>query len=254
MSDKTIIIMPAYNAETTLEQTVRDLPAGCCDEIILVDDCSTDRTVEVAERLGLTVIRHSENRGYGANQKTCLDTALDHGADAIVMIHPDYQYDPRLVPHVVGFLRLGICDVVLGSRIRTRRQAIGSGMPPVKYFANRFLTVVENVAMGQNLSEWHTGYRAYTRRVVETIPYHRNSDDFVFDSQFLVQAVHFGFEIGDVPVPCRYMPEASSINLRRSTTYGLQTLGLVLRYRLHRMGLLRCRLFEPRESDRAEVD
>jgi len=246
VNDKTIIVMPARNAEATVEKTVRDLPDGACDEIILVDDCSTDRTVEIAERLGLTVIRHTENRGYGANQKTCLDAALAHGADYVVMIHPDYQYDPRLVPYVVGFLRLGICDVVLGNRIRTRRQAIGSGMPPVKYVANRALTIIENTLLGQNLGEWHTGYRAYTRKVVLALPYHRNSDDFAFDSQFLAQAVHFGFEIGDVPVPCRYMAEASSINLRRSTQYGLETLWVVARYWLHRLRLVRCDLFEPK--------
>jgi len=148
---------------------------------------------------------------------------------------------------VVGFLREEICDVVLGSRIRTRAQAMGAGMPAVKYFANRILTIIENVVMGQNLGEWHTGYRAYTRRVLETIPYHRNSDDFVFDSQFLAQAVHFGFEIGDVPVPCRYMEEASSIDLKRSTTYGLATLGTMARWVLHRFHVWRCPLFEPND-------
>jgi len=243
MDGKTIIIMPAYNAEATLERTVRDIPAGSYDEIILVDDCSRDGTVEVATRLGLTVIRHEKNRGYGGNQKTCLDTALAHGADYIIMIHPDYQYDPRLVPHVVGFLKAGICDIVLGSRIRTRQEAIGCGMPRFKYYANRMLTIFENVMLGQNLSEWHTGYRAYTRGVAETIPYHRNSDDFVFDSQWLVQAVYFKFRIGDVPVPCRYMAEASSINFRRSVTYGLQTLKVVFQYWAHRLRLTECVLF-----------
>lgn len=243
MGEKTIIIMPAYNAEATLEKTLRDLPAGCYDEIILVDDCSRDHTAEVAERLGLTVIRHERNRGYGGNQKTCLDAALAHGADYIVMIHPDYQYDPRLVPHVVGFLKAGICDVILGNRVRTRREAIGCGMPYFKYLANRLLTIFENVTLGQNLGEWHTGYRAYTRKVAETIPYHSNSDDFVFDSQWLVQAVYFGFRIGDVPVPCRYMAEASSINFYRSLKYGLQTIKTVLQYWLHRARVTRCRLF-----------
>ena len=249
MGDKTIVVMPAYNAETTLEQTVADLPDGACDEIILVDDCSQDRTVEIAERLGLTVIRHETNRGYGGNQKTCFDTALAHGADTIVMIHPDYQYDPRLVPYVVGFLQMGICDVVLGNRIHTRAQALDAGMPAVKYFANRGLTIIENVLMGQNLGEWHTGYRAYTRQVLETIPYHRNSDDFVFDSQCLVQAVAFGFRLGDVPVPCRYMPEASSINIRRSTKYALQTLATVLKYKLCQMKLCRSKLFRPKDPE-----
>lgn len=248
MPEKTVIIMPAYNAESTLERTVKDLPEGSCDEIILVDDCSKDRTVEIARDLGLTVIEHEQNRGYGGNQKTCMDAALEHGADFIVMIHPDYQYDPRIVPGVVEFLRLGICDVLLGNRIRTRGQAIGAGMPVVKYIANRFLSMTENVLLGQNLGEWHSGWRAYRREVVETIPYHRNSDDFVFDSQFLVQCVHFGFEIGDVPVPCRYMEEASSINLGRSTKYGLETLGMVGWYWLHRAKLVRCPMLEPRDE------
>ena len=240
MSDKkVIVVMPAYNAEATVEKTVRDMPAGSYDEIILVDDCSKDRTAEVARGLGLTVVQHQKNRGYGGNQKTCYDTALAHGADFIVMIHPDYQYDSRLLPYVVGFLKTGICDVLLGSRIRTRAQAIGSGMPPIKYYSNRFLSLVENVVMGQNLAEWHSGYRAYTRKVLETVPYNNNSDDFVFDAQFLAQAVHFGFEIGDVPVPCRYMEEASSINLSRSITYGVGCLRVAGRYWLHEHHLLK---------------
>jgi glycosyltransferase involved in cell wall biosynthesis len=233
VSEKVIVVMPAYNAEATVEKTVRDMPSGSYDEIILVDDCSKDRTAEVARGLGLTVVQHQKNRGYGGNQKTCYDTALAHGADYVVMIHPDYQYDSRLLPYVVGFLKTGICEVLLGSRIRTRAQAIGSGMPPIKYYSNRFLSLVENVVMGQNLAEWHSGYRAYTRKVLETIPYNRNSDDFVFDAQFLAQAVHFGFEIGDVPVPCRYMEEASSINLRRSITYGVGCLRVAGRFWLH---------------------
>jgi glycosyltransferase involved in cell wall biosynthesis len=234
--------MPAYNAATTLEKTVQDIPPGSADEIIVVDDCSKDRTVEVAKKLGLTVIQRESNGGYGANQKTCYREALARGADIVAMIHPDYQYDSRLLPYVVGFLEAGICDVVLGSRIRTRREALECGMPTYKYFANRFMTMVENLVLGQNLSEWHTGYRAYKREVLERLPFERNSDDFVFDSQFLVQCVHFGFRIGDVPVPVRYMPEASSINLRRSTRYGLETMGMVGRFALHRMGLWKSHL------------
>jgi glycosyltransferase involved in cell wall biosynthesis len=248
MGEKVIVVMPAYNAEATVEKTVRDMPLGSYDEIILVDDCSKDRTAEVARGLGLTVIQHRKNRGYGGNQKTCYDTALEHGADYVVMIHPDYQYDSRLLPYVVGFLKTGICDVLLGSRIRTRAQAIGSGMPPIKYYSNRFLTIVENVIMGQNLAEWHSGYRAYNRKALETIPYNRNSDDFVFDAQFLAQAVHFGFEIGDVPVPCRYMEEASSINLRRSITYGVGCLRVAGRFWLHEHHLLKYGPLAPKRA------
>ena len=240
--------MPAYNAATTLEATVRDIPEGSVDEIILVDDVSKDNTVEIARSLGLTVIEHSENRGYGGNQKTCYDEALKRGADVVVMIHPDYQYDSRLAPYIVGFLESGICDVVLGSRIRTRQEALECGMPPYKYLSNRMLTVIENFLTGQNLGEWHTGYRAYTADVLRTIPYHKNSDDFVFDSQFLVQAVYFGFRIGDVPVPVRYMREASSINFRRSVTYGLRTLEAVLQFYLARMGLIHPAIFQRDEG------
>jgi len=233
---KVIVVMPAYNAEETVERTVSDIPEGAVDEIILVDDCSSDRTVEIARSLGVTVIEHTENQGYGGNQKTCYDEALKRGADIVVMVHPDYQYDSRVVPHIVGFLRLGICDVVLGNRIRTRREAMGCGMPVWKYLSNRFLTLCENLLLAQNLGEWHTGYRAYTREVLETIPFHENSDNFVFDTQFLVQAVAFGFRIGDVPVPVRYMDEASSIAFWPSARYGLSTLWTVIRYHLHRLG------------------
>ncbi|MBI3492892.1 MAG: glycosyltransferase family 2 protein, partial [Acidobacteria bacterium] len=169
--------MPAYNAETTLERTVVDIPPNVVDEIVLCDDCSTDGTVALAERLGLHVIRHDRNKGYGANQKVCYDTALARGADIIVMIHPDYQYDPRVTPLAVGFLTTGICDVVLGSRVRSRRETLEGGMPLYKYLANRLLTVMENVVFGQNLGDFHSGFRAYRRRVLETIDYHANADD-----------------------------------------------------------------------------
>lgn len=232
-----VAVLPAYNAARTLERTLRDFPPGSVDHIILVDDCSKDDTAAVAEAMGVTVIRHERNRGYGGNQKTCYRHALDLGADYIVMIHPDYQYDSRVLSLAIGFIQLGICDVVLGSRIRTRREALEGGMPLVKYLANRGLTTIENIALGQNVGDFHSGFRAYRRRVLETIPYENNSDDFVFDSQFLVQCVHFGFHLGDIPVPVRYFDEASSINFRRSSIYAVQTLWAVLQYWLYRFRL-----------------
>jgi len=250
VTEKTIVVMPAYNAGKTLEATVNDIPREAVDEIIVVDDFSVDNTVEVARRLPVTLIQHAVNRGYGANQKTCYDEALKRGADYVIMVHPDYQYDSRLVPHFLGFLKLGICDVLLGNRIRTRHEVLACGMPVYKYVANRGLTIVENILAGQNLGEWHSGYRGYRREVLETIPYHRNSDGFVFDSQFLFQAVHFGFKIGDVPVPVRYEAGASSINFVRSVGYGLGTLGVVGRWILHRAGV-KSQLFERAETAHA---
>jgi glycosyltransferase involved in cell wall biosynthesis len=241
---RVVAVMPAYNAERTLAATLADIPVGAVDEVILVDDGSTDRTVQVARDMGLTVIAHPENRGYGGNQKTCYREALARGAEVVVMIHPDYQYDSRVIPLAVGFIELGICDVVLGSRIRSRAEALQGGMPVYKYIANRFLTFAENCALGQNLGDFHSGFRVYSRAVLERIPFERNSDDFVFDTQFLVQAVHHGFRLGDVPVPVRYFDEASSINFRRSMTYGLSTLGVVGRYWLHRLGVWRSRLLK----------
>jgi glycosyltransferase involved in cell wall biosynthesis len=230
MPVKTIIVMPAYNAAATLERTYNDIPPGMVDEIILVDDASSDRTVNIARKLGLTVIVHSKNRGYGANQKTCYDEALKRNPDIVVMIHPDYQYDSSLIPYIIGFLEKGICDVILGSRIRTRKETLACGMPKYKYLSNRMLTFIENIVLGQNISDFHSGYRAYTRKVLETIPYQNNSDGFVFDTEFLAQAVYFGFRIGDVPVPVRYFDEASSINFLNSTIYGLKTLLTLLKY------------------------
>ena len=244
MRSRVIIVMPAYNAAATLEKTVKDIPEGLADEIILVDDSSEDDTVNIAKGLGLTVMVHDRNKGYGANQKTCYDEALKRGANIVVMIHPDYQYDSSLAPLFAQIIEKGICDVMLGSRVRTRKECIDSGMPLYKYISNRLLTILENLITGQNLSEWHTGYRAYSKKVLEKIPYHKNSDGFVFDSQFLIQAVYFGFKIGDLPVPCRYMREASSINLGRSIIYGMGTVKTVLQFILQKLRIMRSHLFE----------
>ncbi len=244
MQSKVIIVMPAYNAATTLEKTVRNIPPGLADEIILVDDSSRDDTVRIATSLGLSVFVHRENRGYGANQKTCYDEALRHGAEIVIMIHPDYQYDSSLAPLFTDIIGKGVCDIILGSRIRTRKECLDSGMPLYKYISNRFLTILENLITGQNLSEWHTGYRAYSRKVLETIPYHKNSNDFVFDAQFLIQAAFFGFRMGDLPVPCRYMSEASSINLSRSIGYGLGTIKTLFQFILQKLHVMTFDLFK----------
>jgi glycosyltransferase involved in cell wall biosynthesis len=240
---KVIAVMPAYNAERTLAATLADVPVGSIDEVILVDDGSTDRTVQVAREMGLTVIEHPRNRGYGGNQKTCYRHALERGADIVVMIHPDYQYDSRVIPHAVGIIELGICDVVLGSRIRSRQEALTGGMPRWKYVANRFLTALENLSLGQNLGDFHSGFRVYRRAVLERIPFERNSDDFVFDTQFLVQAIHLGFRLGDIPVPVRYFDEASSINFMRSVKYGFSTLNAIGSFWLNRLRIYRSPLF-----------
>lgn len=242
---KVIVIMPAYNAETTLEKTLKDIPEGCVDEVILGDDASQDRTVEIAKRLGIKVLQHEVNMGYGANQKTCYREALKDGADIIVMIHPDYQYDSRLTPYMVGLIRDGVCDVMLGSRIRTRKEVLSGGMPVYKYLANRFLTFIENLVLGQNMAEFHTGFRAFKREVLTTVPFELNSDDFVFDQEILIQAVAFDFKLGEIPVPTRYFEEASSINFQRSVKYGIQTLWTLVKLVLHRTGLKKYQLFQP---------
>lgn len=242
-SKKVIVVMPAYNAEHTLEETLKDIPEGSTDQIILTDDCSKDRTVEIARGLGITVLCHTENRGYGANQKTCYNEALKAGADIVVMIHPDHQYDSRLIPFATGFLSVGICDVIIGSRIRTRREALESGMPRYKYISNRFLTIIENMILGQNLGDFHSGFRVYTREVLMKIPYTENSNDFVFDSEFLAQAVFYGFRIGDIPIPTRYFAEASSITFTRSLKYGIQTLYVMAKYILQKTGLMKFKIF-----------
>ncbi len=240
---RVIVVMPAYNASATVARTVQDIPPGSVDEVILVDDCSRDDTVAVAQSLGLTVVRHEQNLGYGGNQKTCYQLALERGAEYVVMVHPDYQYDSRVIPAAIDFLKLGICDMVLGSRIRTRREALQGGMPIYKYISNRILTLIENIALGQNLGDFHSGFRAYRREVLETVPWQNNSNDFVFDSQFLAQAVYFGFKLGDIPVPVRYFDEASSINFRRSCIYGLATLRVLQQFWFRKLGLTRNKLF-----------
>jgi len=249
---KVVLVMPAYNAADTLRQTWADIPVGYVDEHILVDDASRDDTVAIARSLGIHVLEHARNRGYGGNQKTCYREALDRGADIVIMLHPDYQYDPRLVPMMILPLQLGILDVMLGSRVRTRQECLESGMPLYKYLGNRLLTLIENIALGQNMGEFHSGFRAYRRKVLETLPFERFSDDFVFDSQFLVSAVDAGFRLGEIPVPVRYMPEASSIGFQRSVRYGLGTLGAVGQYLLKRTGLPPARIFsEPASRSRA---
>ena len=235
--------MPAYNAALTLEKTIAEIPDGSVDEIILVDDRSQDDTINIARRLGLTVFIHDNNRGYGGNQKTCYKLALERNADYIIMVHPDYQYDSRLIPLAVDLLKLEICDIVLGCRIRTRRECLSGGMPVYKYIANRFLTIIENVALGQNLGEFHSGFRAYRRSVLETIPFLKNSDDFAFDAQFLIQAIHFGFIIGDIPMHVRYFKEASSVGFWQGTKYGLKSLEAIMIFFMHRMGLIKSPLF-----------
>lgn len=240
---KIVVVMPAYNAEKTVEKTYRDIPKHIVDDIILVDDNSPDKTVEIAESLGLKTITHKKNMGYGANQKTCYREALKNGADVIVMIHPDYQYDARLTPYIAGIIADDICDVVLGNRIRTRWEALSGGMPLYKYIANRILTALENFLLGQNLGEFHSGFRAYSKKVLETIRWENNSDDFVFDQQFLVEAVACKLKIGDIPVPAKYFSEASSINFLRSCKYGFSGLFFVLRFLLHRVGIIRSKIF-----------
>jgi len=235
--EATWVVMPAYNAQRTLEATYNDLPQPLRDRVILVDDGSTDETVAIACKLGIEVIEHESNIGYGANQKSCYQAALSHGAKYVVMIHPDYQYDARMAMVMVEIIALGNCDVVLGNRIRTRQEALRGGMPLWKYLANRISTFMENLILGQSIGDFHSGMRAYSSEVLEVLPIEFNSDDFAFDQEFLVQAVAADFRIGDVPVPVRYMAEASSINVRRSMTYAWGGLGAVSAYLLHKSSI-----------------
>jgi glycosyltransferase involved in cell wall biosynthesis len=240
-----MVVLPAYNAASTLERTIAEIPGEIVDDLLLVDDASRDTTVEVARRLGLPHIVHPRNRGYGGNQKTCYTEALRRGADIVVMLHPDYQYTPRLIGAMAWLVASDEFDVVLGSRI-LGTGALAGGMPVYKYISNRFLTAVENVLLGVKLSEYHTGYRAFSRQVLQTLPLEENSDDFVFDNQMLAQAVAFGYRIGEISCPTKYFPEASSINFRRSVVYGLGVLNTAASYRLDRWRLHRSRLFDPR--------
>ncbi len=240
--EKVTVVMPAYNAAATLLKTYEQIPKDIVTEVLLVDDASRDETVALARKLDIPTLVHPENRGYGANQKTCYTEALRRGSDIVVMLHPDYQYDPTLIPEMIAPIQKGEADLVLGSRL-LGVDGRDYGMPAYKYFANKFLTSVENKAMGTHLSELHTGYRAYSRRLLTTIPYLRNSDDFVFDSQVLFQTVAFDFKIAEISVPCRYMPEASSINFIRSARYGLSTLFVAWQYTMHKKGRRKCPLF-----------
>lgn len=239
---KIIVILPAYNAEKTLELTYSEIPFDIVDDVLLVDDASSDRTAQLAGSLGIKTIIHPENKGYGGNQKTCYREALRMGADIVVMLHPDYQYSPRLITALASMIASGHYDVVLGSRI-LGGGSIKGGMPVYKYIANRFLTFVENVILGAKLSEYHTGYRAFSRKVLETLPLEENSDDFVFDNEMLAQAVYFGYKIGEISCPTKYFNDASSINFSRSVKYGLGVLITTFKFALQKFGLIKSPIF-----------
>ena len=241
---RVVVVMPAYNAAQTLEKTVRELP-DIVDLVIVVDDYSSDETVRVAQSLGLKVFTHDRNYGYGRNQQTCYREALSAGADIVVMVHPDYQYTPLLVTAMASMIAYDVYDVVLGSRI-LGGGALKGGMPVYKYISNRFLTAFQNVFTGAKVSEYHTGFRAFSRQVLLKLPLLENSDDFVFDNQVLNQCIYFGFRIGEVSCPTRYFGEASSIGFRRSVTYGLGVLWSTLSLALQRLGLMHFRLYDPK--------
>jgi glycosyltransferase involved in cell wall biosynthesis len=241
---KIVIVMPAYNAAKTLQQTYDDLPFEVVDEVLLVDDGSSDATVELAQGIGLTTFLHKKNMGYGKNQKTCYREALKRGADIVVMVHPDYQYSPRLVLPLAGMIAFGEYDSAIASRI-LGNGALEGGMPLYKYVANRFLTAVQNILVGQKLSEYHTGYRAFSRGVLESLPLEENTNDFVFDNEMLAQIIFFGYRIGEISCPTKYFEEASSISFKRSVKYGLCVLSTSLKFRLQRMRLWSFRIFNP---------
>ena len=230
IKNKVVVVFPAYFAEKTLERTVNEVPRDSVDLMILVDDHSSDGTVQLAQKLGLTVHQHSQNKGYGGNQKTCYKLALEAGASIVVMLHPDYQYDPRIIKYFVELISAGYFDVMLGTRIRSRRESLAGGMPLYKYVSNRALTFFQNLVSGRNLSEWHTGMRAYRREVLEGIDFKRFSDDFVFDTQMLFAVIQNGYSIGEISVPVRYFKEASSINFARSLRYGFATIWQAVRF------------------------
>lgn len=234
---KIVVVMPAYNAEATLESTYKEIPFDIVDEVIVVDDASKDKTVDIAHSLGIKhIIKHEKNKGYGGNQKTCYNKAIELGADIIIMVHPDYQYTPKLIPSMANLIAQDLYDVVLGSRI-LGKGALAGGMPFYKFVFNRFLTLFQNICLKEKLSEYHTGYRAFSRSVLEKIDYHKNSDNFVFDNQMLAQIVYAGFNIGEVSCPTKYFAESSSINFKNSTVYGLGVLKTSISFILQKAGL-----------------
>lgn len=248
LGKKICVVMPAYNAEKTVRQTLEEIPREYIDDIILVDDASTDNTAELARSLGIYTVVHAQNLGYGGNQKTCYRQALDRGADIVIMLHPDYQYTPKLLVAMGALIAAGQYDIVLGSRILSEG-ALQGGMPVYKYVSNRFLTLFQNLLLAKKLSEYHTGYRAFSRKVLEDLPLERNSNDFIFDNQMLAQAVYRGFRIGEISCPTKYFPEASSINLLRSIVYGLGVLKVSIQFRLGKLGLLRPAIFAGLETE-----
>ena len=241
---KLVVVLPAYNAASTLPQTYSEIPMDIVDEVVLVDDASKDNTIEVGKQLGIKhIIRHEKNKGYGGNQKTCYDKALELGADIVIMLHPDYQYTPKLIPSMASIIASGLYPVVFGSRI-LGKGALKGGMPLYKYIFNRMLTLSQNILINQKLSEYHTGYRAFTKEVLETINYRVNSDDFVFDNQMISQIFYAGFEIAEITCPTKYFEEASSINFRRSMTYGMGVLKVSFIHFFQRMGLINSELYK----------
>jgi len=241
---KIIVVMPAYNAEQTLEQTYKEIPFDIVDDVILVDDCSKDFTTDVAEKLGIKhIIKHERNKGYGGNQKTCYNKALELNADIVIMLHPDYQYTPKLIHSMAYLIANGLYPVAFGCRI-LGRGAMKGGMPLYKYISNRFLTVFENILIGQKLGEYHTGYRAYSAEVLKAVNYNKCSDNFIFDNEIVAQIFSKGFDIAEITCPTKYFKEASSINFKNSTIYGLGVLRVSIRYFLHRTGILKYSLLE----------
>ncbi len=241
---KVIVVLPAYNASQTLEITYNEIPMDIVDDVVLVDDASKDGTSEVARRIGIKhIIRHEKNKGYGGNQKSCYDKAMELGADIVIMLHPDYQYTPKLIIAMTSIIGNGLYPVVFGSRI-LGKGALKGGMPMYKYIANRGLTLIQNILMGQKLSEYHTGYRSFSKEVIQSVNYHANSDDFVFDNQMIAQICYAGFEIGEVTCPTKYFEEASSINFKRSTIYGLGVLSVSFGYFFEKIGIGKRKIYK----------
>jgi len=240
---KIIVVLPAYNAERTLEDTYREIPLEVVDEVLLVDDASSDNTVEVARRLDMKIFTHKENKGYGANQKTCYQEAIKAGADIVIMLHPDYQYPPKLITAMAGLIVSGMFDVVLGSRI-LGGFALRGGMPLYKYFSNRILTLIENIFLGEKLSEYHTGYRAFSKEVLLNLPLLENSDDFVFDNQVLAQVIYSNYRIGEITAPSKYTKESSSISFKRSVIYGFAVLSTITQFFLQKSGICKFKIFD----------